>query len=262
MKEKRHHKNAFALIFLIVFFGGYTFFFTSKLWMPTAGDASRLTKLGQDIFWNDRTIRIIRWDYAEKQHTMEVELDISNSSFDGIESYRYTALETNEGELPVTPIIEEMDWVILQIQDVPQKFAEISLRIEMPSDETAGMVRLYTNRNDVSHVNNLEVKDKAEYLAMRYENEIEGYKQNIEDFGDTIQKSEDRIRAIKKEIEQLKQKEEYQTDEQIKETEEIIGNAENKILEEESDIAVYQSNIEELYERIENLEKQIQKLSE
>lgn len=260
--EKRQHKNIFAMVFLLIFFGGYTFFFTSKFWMPTAGEAERYTKLHQDITWNDRAIRLVRWEYSQEQHLMEVELDISNQKFDGENTYRFTALETNAGPLKVKPILEEMDWVILQIEGIPEKFAEISLRMEMEDDEAVGVVKMYTNVNEVARVNAIEKKDRNGYLAQRYEQEILGYESEIREWNGKIVEAEDKISTIEQEIQEMKAKEEYQTDAQIEDTENMISEAQNEILATEEAIAEYEVDIKERQQRIQNVQLQLNELKQ
>lgn len=130
---KNKHRNIFFMLFFFFFIGGYAFFFSSPLWMPTSGEANRLTELNKEILWNDRKITLIRWDYAPAQELMEVEIGVVNTTFDGGDAYDWTARLPSGKELEVMPVLEESDWVVLQIKNVPDKFAEISLRMEMPN---------------------------------------------------------------------------------------------------------------------------------
>lgn len=192
----------------------------------------------------------------------EVELDISNQKFDGENTYRFTALETNAGPLKVKPILEEMDWVILQIEGIPEKFAEISLRMEMEDDETAGVVKMYTNVNEVARVNAIEKKDRNGYLAQRYEQEILGYESEIREWNGKIVEAEDKISTIEQEIQEMKAKEEYQTDAQIEDTENMISEAQNEILATEEAIVEYEVDIKERQQRIQNVQLQLNELKQ
>ena len=263
-REKKKHKNVFAVLFITIFLSGYTLFFTSKIWMPTTGDAERLTRLNEDIQWENRTIKIIRWEYSENQQRMEVELDLSDRSFEGLEGYDHPAMETNAGMLPVTPVLEDMDWIILQIDDVPKRFSEISLRIQEKDagEESGTMIRMYTNINDVDRVETLERKDRAEYLVEKYQLQVQGYQEEIKKINKRISESEKRIRNIEAEILQLQEKETYQTEKQIQETESVIEDAKNEILSEEEHIANDQAEAAEVKERIRNTRDQIRNLKE
>lgn len=247
-------------IFLFLFIGGYLFFFSSKLWMPTTGDAKRVTKIGQEMEWNDRKVKILRWDYSKDQNLMEVELSIVNKKFDGINTYQYTALKPDGTSLAVSVVLEEPDWVILQIKDVPKKFSELALRMEISNNEDAGMIRMYTNKNDVRMVSRIKAKDRNGYLQARYEEEISGYKDSISDLDQQIREEKEEIENIKEEIARLDSNREYQTEEENTQTDSLILEAESnrtsledKIKSQESEIEEYQERISKIKEKIESI---------
>ena len=79
------------MLFFCFFIRGYLLFFTSRYWMQTSGGAKRLSPLNQEIDWNDRKVRLLRWEYSPDQKLMEVELAITNTAFDGMDKYQYSA---------------------------------------------------------------------------------------------------------------------------------------------------------------------------
>lgn len=245
-------------IFLFLFIGGYIFFFSSKLWMPTAGDAKRVTRIGQEMDWNDRKVKILRWDYSPEQSLMEVELSIVNKKFDGINTYDYTALKPDGSSLAVNVVLEEPDWVILQIEDVPKKFSELALRMEFPDNEDAGMIKMYTNKNDVRMVDKIKAKDRNGYLKARYEEEISGYNESISDLQQQIQKEQEEIENIKEEITRLDSNREYQTESENEQTDSLVLEAEHNITSLNDTIDSQGQELEEYRERIQKIKEKIE----
>ena len=62
------------------------------------------------------------------------------------EAFDYQIKETNAGFLKVKPVIEESDWVIVQIRDIPEKWAEVSFRLELPG-EAGEIINFFCSRS-------------------------------------------------------------------------------------------------------------------
>lgn len=244
-------------IFLCVFVGGYLFFFTSNFWMPNHGSAKRETSLGTEITWNDRKVKVLRWEYSEEQKMMEVELSISNDKFDRVNTYKFSA-KTSDGKiLSVDPVIEDADWVIVRIKDVPKRFSEISLRMEIPDNADAGMAKMYTNTKAVSRVTTIEDKSKNGYLAARYRAEVADYREQIETLSQKISDNEDEMVSIQLEIRKMEDEKEYQTEEEISQTDSKISQAESNISSLEGKNEELEKQITEYSDRIDNLNEKL-----
>lgn len=249
--------------FIFLFIGGYIFFFTSKIWMPTAGDATMLTKIGSSVNWNDREMKLLRWQYSPDQKLMEVELAVNNKKFDGINNYKYEAVESNGTVLKTNVIIEDPDWIIVQIEGVSKKFSEVSFRI-MTTEEDANIetLKLYTNTNDVSRVDKLEVRTRNGYLVTRYEEEITNYQNEIDDLTTQVSENESQIKEIKKEIKRLLSKKDYETEEEKTETNILINEARSSMKNLQSKNDANETQISEYQERISNLQEKINSIGE
>lgn len=255
--QKKGNLHFFLILF--VFIGGYLFFFTSNSWMPAGSSADALTIPGQENEWNGRTVSVIRWDYCETSGTMEVELGIRNTSYDGQNTYKYSALEKQGRNLPVKVVLEEADWVILQITDLPGRWSEISLRMDMKEDvESMGLLKLYTNVNDVNQVNKIEKKDRAGYLKARFETQIATYQSTIESLQGEIKNLENEKQEINREIARLQEGRQYQTLEQQRATDQAVAEAESKYKSAETEIVKKQTEITEMNERISLTQKQME----
>lgn len=249
--------------FIFLFIGGYIFFFTSKLWMPTAGDATMLTKIGTSTTWNDREVTLLRWQYAPDQKRMEVELSVANKKFDGINSYKYEAVESNGSVLETKVIIEDPDWIIVQIEGVSKKFSEVSFRmISTEEDSNVETLKFYTNTNDVSRVDKLDVKTRNGYLVNRYEEEIANYQSEIDDLTSQISENKSQIKEIKKEISRLQSKKDYETEEEVTETNTLINEARSSMENLQSKNEKNETQIAEYKERISNLQEKKNSIGE
>lgn len=247
--QKKGNLNFILILFFFV--GGYVFFFTSNSWMPAGSSANALTPPGQENEWNGRTVSVIRWDYCEDSGTMEVELGIRNASYDGQNTYAYSALEKRGENLEINVVLEEAEWVIIQIMDVPKRWSEVLLRLDMKDDaESMGFLKLYTNVNDVNHVERIEKKDRDGYLKERFETQIRTYQDMIGSLQEEIQKLEEEKQQIQLEITRLQESRQYQTAEQQTATDRAVTEAESKYRGAEEEIAQKQAEITEINERI------------
>ena len=90
LMRRYRHSNPYSrnlFLVLVVILAGYAVFFTSHQWMPKSANGSLLTPLNEPVTYEGREFTIRRWDYCESEQTMEIELDIANSTFDGLDSY-------------------------------------------------------------------------------------------------------------------------------------------------------------------------------
>lgn len=99
----------FFYIFIFFFIGGYALFFSSRGWMSTQSLAKKQTELHKEVEWENRKVRIIRWEYSEEQHLMEVELDITNTKcfFVGNHAKRLYVTESVIEIMSVMSLLEE-----------------------------------------------------------------------------------------------------------------------------------------------------------
>ncbi len=249
--------------FLIGFFiAGYVFFLTSYQWMPVSSSAKALTPLGTEKAWNGKKITVIRWDYCEKKQEMEVELDIRNTSFDGQNTYDFSVQVRGGGEATVTPVIEEPDWIIVQINDVPKNWGEILLRVDQETynETTTGALKLFTNTNDVNRVDQIETKDWNGYRRNRFETQIASYEEKINSNLEEIEKLQEEKEEIAAEITRLSEAKMYQTQEEQEETDQSMAEAQKEIAQKDASILQLQEENEELNEKIVLQQKQMEEV--
>lgn len=251
----RRSKSKGLVVLLAVFLGGYAFFFSSNLWMPPSGNATKQSPLNREMEWEGRMVTLLRWEYAKDEHKMEVELAIENMSFDGITAYTYYALDSSNRKLKVTPVLEDSDYVVLQLTGISSRWSEVSLRIELPENaggtEEASTLRLYTNVVDVQTVEKLPVLTRKGYLMKRLEEQVAHYEEEIKVLWQEIQSQGEYQENCEEEIQRLTGNKKYQTEEEIAETDRLIQTARQKTEASKESVHQLEKSIAELQEKIE-----------
>ncbi|MDE6852901.1 MAG: hypothetical protein K2J67_10550 [Lachnospiraceae bacterium] len=246
----------------VLFIAGYLFFFTSHYWMPVTSSATAYTAMGRELSWNGKGVTLIRWDYCEKDHVMEVEIDIRNLAYDGQNQYQFSAQSRGGKQITVTPVIEDEDWIILHLSDVPKRWSEILLWMDQKeySDQTAGALKLFTNINDVNLVDKIETKDWAGYRKQRFENQITLYQDQIAQYQQEIDGSQNKIQEIEAEIIRLDGTKKYQTMDEQAQTDQSIETARKEIAKKEQEILDTQGEINQLTEKVSLIQKQMEEV--
>lgn len=200
-------------------------------------------------------VTLLRWEYAKDEHKMEVELAIENMSFDGITAYTYYALDSSNRKLKVTPVLEDSDYVVLQLTGISSRWSEVSLRIELPENaggtEEASTLRLYTNVVDVQTVEKLPVLTRKGYLMKRLEEQVAHYEEEIKVLWQEIQNQGEYQENCEEEIQRLTGNKKYQTEEEIAETDRLIQTARQKTEASKESVHQLEKSIAELQEKIE-----------
>lgn len=203
--------------------------------------------------YEDAEISVNRWEYSEKQHIMEVQLDIKNNSLANNSIFTYDAVERSKGILTVEAVVDEQDFIVLRIKDIPDKWREISLRLQ--KNKSSDPLKLYTNKNSIDYVDSLKNLSELEYRILNIESIISGYQEDIVGLNKKIKKLQDNIDTIQNNISDLEKEKEYQTKQEQTNTDTLISAAESDISNYETEIQECKNTISEYTERIENAEQ-------
>ena len=258
---RRKRGDAGTRIFLAVFLAGYVFFLSSNLWMPVSGNAERLTPIGQTSEYEGRRVTLISWTYGTSQEEMEVEIEVVNRRFDGIDTYAFSAVEQKGSVLDVRTVVSDPDYVVLRITGLPERWSEVSLRMQLPEAGDEPPLRLYTNTVDVEKTESLPELDRTGYLIRRTDKQAALYADEIEQLKAAIETEKAYQASCKEEIDRLKAQRKYQTEEEIEETEELIREAEYALATSETTVEQNEHEIEELQQKIENCKIKKESLS-
>lgn len=247
LKRKRNIVYISFLVFLVM---GYTLFFTSKTWYWNDGNLVKATSFNSPMSIDGREVILTRWEYSPAQNLMEVELNISNHSTDGIEKYNYSAIERRKGILKVDSIVSDSNFVVLQILNVPKNWKEISLQMQISQNN---ILKFYTNKNSIAMVDAIEDLSKDEYIYRSIENNITYYNDMIQTKKKSIKNLKEKIHIAENHIEQYQTDKVYQTEEERSSTDTKIGNLNGEIENFKESIETEQSDIKEFQKRIRNL---------
>jgi hypothetical protein len=193
---KNHTAGLTIILFLLVFIGGYTFFFSSKVFVPPSlTSKENVTIPGQTTEYQEgRTYSLISSEYSEEDRCMELLLEVSNQTSDGVNEYYYSAdliggkvqgIEIKE--IYSTPII-----TVIRIENL-KKFDEMLFLLapktkEMDKISSSETAVLTLNKYNIKPVET--IKDKTEYeyqidrlnvLIVKYENGKNVLKKRVDD---------------------------------------------------------------------------------
>lgn len=257
-EKRRQRKNHFLKAFILVFIGGYIFFFTSNMWFPSGNKFINATKKNIPQSWEEREVTLLSWNYSKEQQLMEVQLDLKNKSFDGITEYRFSALDRKKGKFKIEPIIQADNFIVLQIKGVNKGWTEISLRINMPNEvKDASTLKLYTNKNQINKVSLIKTKTEKQYMVDRITGNIASYEKQITTWNKDNESLQKQIDNYNEDINKLEESKRYQTEQEMKDTEVLINQAKTNIDTCRKGIDDNYKLIEEYNLRIENSKEEI-----
>lgn len=248
--KKSHNKLLIGVFILFVF--SYFIFFTSNQWMPPAKKDINITPIGSTIEGNNRKITLVAWDYCRNKNEMEIILDMQNLSTDGINNYKFTIVDRNKGIMKCESIIQEEDFFVLHVPDVPRKFSEVSLRInDIRDDSDFATMKIYSSIDNVNNVNEIETLSLNEYQIKSCDKKIEITSKEIEKNLSKIKAENQIIKNGNEQIAKIKGAEKYQTTQEKIESLESINKLDIEIKNSEAKIQDYEDEILALNEKIE-----------
>ena len=153
--------------------------------------------------------------------------------------------------MEVKAVLDEPDYLILRIENIPENWKEISLRVGNTENEDS-MKKFYTNVNRVEETKKLALKDEKGYLMDRLLAQKRQADQELEEIQKKITKLLQENEDLSKKEEEIKAKT-YLTQAEQKKGEETLIRAENQIL-------INQETIEHLEEEAVEKENDIDSL--
>lgn len=256
MRSRFDKKDRYLRILMLVIVMGYIFFLTSKYWLPPDEATIPPTEPGTSVEGNDRSITLVSWIYDEEKREMEVMLDITNMSIDGINRYSYRATELNKGRLPVTTVIEADDFAVIRLGQIPRRFEEISLRIGIRNEDETKVdgeftdIRIYGSKESVKKADITDGLTERDYRISACQERIAVYEKNISELEKQIAGENVTISEAEKTIKRLEENTQHQTESEIASTNSVITEISGKIDTAKNNIKEYEKQIEELKEKI------------
>lgn len=261
-KRRQLHRstNRFLYMFLIVFAGGYLFFFTSTLWLPSTYVGVDVTPIGRTVSAGDRNVTVDAWTYDSEQKVMEILIEVENNSIDGIDRYRWS-VKTRSGTLPVTQIAEASDFVVLHADKVPSDWTEVSLNMEMyPRDRLKAKdfepITIYVNDRMVAVSDQILKRSKTEYRRQAYQSKIDAFRKEIKKLQVKASEAKRSMDEADKKVAEIQEKMAYQTRSEMDESNQLIEELLTKKANLKDEKDGYEKEIQELQEKI-KLQKQL-----
>ncbi len=252
---KERGKNAGNVTLLILLIAGYLFFLTSKLWLPDMKELISATPYFEKQLFDNYSIYLTKWEYAESQQKMEVIVEVETTDLLN-QPLECEAVERTVGALQTEIVLNDREFFVIQISDVPKNWKEISLHLKNAEGDFLG---LYTNVDEIQRVEQIEKKDTVGYQAERIQGQIDYDTYRIEKKRDEITKLTAENRELKSGIEEMRAKK-YPTKEEADNVAVLIEKAEEKCISNENALKKKNKEIEELEDRTEELQKQLAKL--
>lgn len=217
--------------------------------MPTNYEKYKTTPFNEVMELNDkRKFTLLRWDYSEDQHLMELEMDVDNSDFTSDESLKFLAKTIPSGKAKIKTVVNEDSYLVIQITNVPEDFKQISFRIAL--SESGNLLRMYSNINDINRVDKIETLTKDEYFYNRLNRNVVTYQADLKKYESEIQENEELIEKITEKNAELEINKEYMTESEKEEINQKILDNENLIANAEKEIDTLQKNILETQNKI------------
>lgn len=239
-------KNSQFILFLVFIVAGYAFFFSSRAWFPDIGTAKAYSPMDSTITLDNRDFTLKSWTHSRSQGLMEVEIDVTNHNFDGIDSYLFSCRDSKYNPIPVEAVIEDKNLLVVHIK-TPENFKELSLRIKVnygPGTKLYGdMVKFYTNRDQITEVDKIELLTIDGYYAQRLERKISDYQKAKEDLQTSIDTINQQIHEAEEERRTLQAALALQSKEDVQKSQKRISEIDSTISDFKTDILFREESI-------------------
>ena len=252
-EHEKKNRNTGSIVLLAFMLCGYLFFFTSRIWIPDSGELVDPTPMYEPQAFSSRQVYLTAWNYSERDHTMEVIVEVESTDLIETE-LKYEAVERTAGELHIDAVIDQSDHKVFRITELPENWEEISLRlIEGDGEE---ILRLYTNADTVEHVESLPEKDQAGYEADRLLGQIDYDTYRISVRQEEIEDLQEENSEMEQRIAELEQAQ-YPTEEESAEAADTVERARSAIQNNVDRISELQTEIDDLEMRSVQIRDQI-----
>ncbi|MFV0527187.1 MAG: hypothetical protein ACK5MN_00470 [Lachnospiraceae bacterium] len=253
----RAHRNFNIILFLTVLVIGFTFFFTSRVWMPEAKDYVTATPYYNILPYSGYEVTLLSWETDDKSERMEVILELKNREIlDG--TWTAEAVTRKNRDLKTDIVYKESKFLVIHIEQI-QAVEEISLRLF--GNDSEQPLKVYGNVDSWGHTGSIpEQRKDNEYQLLRIDALIKAEEAGIAAKEAKIEEAEQYNEKIRKKIKEL-QTEEHLTAEEREENAQSIQDAEGQIKINKEEIKSSQTDIESLEQKIEAIKQQREELA-
>jgi hypothetical protein len=225
-------------IFLLVLIIGYLFFFTSNATIPDKITSKEdTTKVGSvDEYMDGRTCELLSATYDKDQQTMEVIVHLTNSTYDGVDSY-YIAETLNNGSntnLVTNEVLDDPLMTVIRISNLKPHYREMKLMI---APKLASISKIKDSQTAFITLNKYNVKNapidltktKQDYLIERLQTVLDSYQKKFNSLMKEDNNLEEKIENATKQNEQLEKNKLYMSSKEIDDANNTISENEQTI---------------------------------
>ena len=256
-------KSTIYWIILVIIVLGYAFFFTSKFLFHEEKILMYTELQTEQPLSNEVSLTLQKWIYSPNERAMMVMFSAKNESLQKLDLNWSTAERHNNTMLNLeTEIIYPFEnIVVVNISDVPENFEEISLSLQLDSEDVANpVVQFYTNKNLVATAEKIgtytDIDYRIEYLKIqKSDKEIA-----VKELSDENQMLLADNVVYQKAIEGMIENQKFETIAEIEETDSKIKAYQQQIDSNENIINKTRYKISDLQSEIADIETAIQKL--
>ena len=258
-------KSTIYWIILVIIVLGYAFFFTSKFLFHEEKSLLYTDLQTEQPLSSEVSLTLQKWIYSPKENLMMVMFSAKNDSLQNLDLNWSTAERHNNTMLNLeTEIIYPFEnIVVVNISDVPENFEEISLSLQLDSEDIATpVVQFCTNKNSVEVVEKIgtytDIDYRIEYLNIQKSDKEKAVKE-LSDENQTL--LADNV-VYRKTMESMIENQRFETIAEIEETDRKIKAYQQQIDSNENIINKNKYKISDLQSEIADIETAIQKLGE
>lgn len=274
LKKKFSGNNLFVLL-MVIMVACYMFFFSSSYIFKPSEDSLNYTDTNETQVVGNQAFTISQWIYSKSQNKMQVSLVMENDTTNtDISSYNFSSMTRAQSksvsENSCNVVYSSSSMQIIDINNVPEKFAEVSLEIDKTdrtfdtnidvdstemiqstiSNSNSSTINtdsatIYTNMYKVKQVDNISKKSAIEYEIDRQKANQNQYKKIIDNANKQIKSLQNENKSMEKKIDSLENEKKYCTTSEYKSLQQQQDAYRNAIKNNNDSIISLQDNIKE-----------------
>lgn len=260
-----HRQETLIIITVIIVILGYVFFFTSGYLFK---DTSVATPLDSPITFSEdtRSVTLLEADYSPSQETMEIKIQLTNKTFDGIDDYYFEAdvLRGNKNTLKVKQVVHTEILTVIQISGVKPRYRELTLYLAPKLKNVAqkNLYALVVNNKNCKSTSHIEAKTLTEYLVDRLKLTISRLTKEFDANTAKIKANTTLIQKMSSKNTELEKSKMYLTLDEIELVSDQIANNKAQIKTLQNDNAALEATNKDLTQQIEDATFRIKKMKE
>lgn len=208
-KLQRAKNDRMLKIFLVIFFLGYTFFFTSNYFMPKMYRNLDIANIGEVISMDEYILTLDTWDYSRSDKAFEIIFEVENLSVNEDLDYSFKCFTGDD--IKLGKVYKKIgNLVVVRFDNVPGRWTDATLKIQIEDKETS----LSMNDKEVNNVKAIKERNDEEYTKYALENKIFGMEKHLKALEDKKASLNETMEKTYEKLLQLEGITEFQTEEE------------------------------------------------